>query len=124
MPACGHTHEKQPLPDERVLSACAWVPLQRSKCYLTQSGVQAGGSWSRARLELTRPAEAAGAAAAEDSAQPAHLFAYPLESNFSGVRCAPVLALTLSLWIIPGALLLRRCIGSVMPHSMLTFHSA
>lgn len=46
--------------------------------------------------ELTRPAEAAAAAAAEDPAPPAHLFAYPLESNFSGARCAPVLALALS----------------------------
>lgn len=40
--------------------------------------------------ELSRPAEAAGAAAAEGSALPAHLFAYPLESNFSGARCAAV----------------------------------
>ena len=35
---------------------------------------------------LSRPASAA-AAAAEDPAPPAHLFAYPLESNFSGARC-------------------------------------
>ena len=63
----------------------------------------AGGWELEARSpELTRPAEAAAAVAAKDPAQPAHLFAYPLESNFSGARCAPALALALYLWVAAG----------------------
>ena len=113
------THEKPPFPScTRTWPECACNGCRGIAACKTHRDTHCAGGWQLEPRspELTRPAEAAAAAAAEKSAPLAHLFAYPLESNFSGARCAPGLALTLSVnsltfrWSST-----RRCIGNAVP---------